>query len=426
MAGFVALMAAQRALNFAPGSRHEYSHSDFTLLALVVERAAGEPFGRFVEREILRPLGMTGSAVNDGRAVVPERAAGHVDSAGVPLVQHPRSTVVGGINLYTSVLDLAGLDRQLASGVVGGSALTARMLSRPTLANGDTIPYAYGLRLRMRRGHRIIVRGGRFRGLLSEFVRYPDRHLAVAALCNSDALQPFVLTDRVADMFLGDASVIATSGTREVAPPTIALAPEALARFAGSYRSLVQPDLTPARFVVRDGVLGEVLFHEVRDDTLWRLVPAGPRRFYGVGATGNIGHYQFVQGADSVLRVSVVYQRDTIDRLERMPDSLTWRPPPARLAEYAGRWFSPDIDTAWELAAHGDRLVLRRRDGRALTLWPKAPDEFVRGFGWWAEPAIATFRFHRDARGVVTHFTVSTPPGEDWVRDLRFDRMASP
>jgi hypothetical protein len=161
----------------------------------------------------------------------------------------------------------------------------------------------------------------------------------------------------------------------------------------------------------------------VHDDTLWRLMPVGPRRFVGIGATGNVGHYLFDGGPDSTARVRVVYAGDTLERLERVADSLVWRPAAARLAEYAGRWYSPDLDAAWELAVRGDRLVLRRRDGRALTLRPAAPDEFVRGFGWWAEPLIARLRFHRDASGAVTHFTVSTPPGEDSVRDLRFDRL---
>lgn len=424
MQDFVALIAAQRALNFTPGTRHEYSHSDFVLLALAVERASGEPFGRFVEREVLRPLGMTGSVVNDGRAVVPDRAAGHADSAGVSRVRHPSSTVVGGQNLYTSVRDLAGLDRQLDTGIVGGRALVDRMLARPTLANGDTIVYAHGLRLGTRHGLRTIARGGHHEGLRSEFVRYPDQHFAVATLCNSDVLEPWRFTDAIADVYLGAAMRAASPVPPASRDTALTLAPATLARLAGTYRSLDQPDAPYVQLVVRDGALGEVLFHEIHDDTLWRLTPVGARRFAGVGATGNIGYYHFDGGADSTARVRIVYGGDTLERLERVADSLVWRPAGARLAEFAGRWFSPDIDTAWELTVRGDRLVLRRRDGRALTLRAHAPDEFMRGFGWWAQPLMARFRFHRDASGAVTHFTISTPPGEDSVRELRFDRLA--
>jgi hypothetical protein len=300
------------------------------------------------------------------------------------------------------------------------------MLGRPTLATGDTIPYAYGLRLGRRRGLRTIARGGSYRGLRSEYVRYPDQRFAVATLCNSDVLEPWRFTDRVADLYLGaamDPVSTASAGPAEPVETPLALSADALAGFAGTYRSLTAPD-APVQLVVRDGTLGEVLFHGVQDDTLWRLTPVGPGRFRGTGATGNVGYYVFEGGRDSTARVRIIYEGDTLDRLERVADSLVWNPAAARLAEYAGRWFSPDLDTAWELAVRGDRLLLRRRVGRALTLRPVAPDEFVRGFGWWAEPLVARFRFHRDASGAVTHFTVSTPPGEDSVRDLRFERIA--
>jgi len=37
---------------------------------------------------------------------------------------------------------------------------------------------------------------------------------------------------------------------------------------------------------------------------------------------------------------------------------------------------------------------------------------------------MAQLHFHRDAAGSLTQFTVSTPPGEDSVRGLRFIRVA--
>ncbi len=42
----------------APGSRWNYANSGYVLLAGIVERVSGEPFVSFVDREVLRPLGM--------------------------------------------------------------------------------------------------------------------------------------------------------------------------------------------------------------------------------------------------------------------------------------------------------------------------------------------------------------------------------
>jgi hypothetical protein len=57
-----------------------------------------------------------------------------------------RSEIVGGGNLYTSVEDLSHWDRALAEAADGRRPLVARLLTRPTLPGGDTIPYAYGVR----------------------------------------------------------------------------------------------------------------------------------------------------------------------------------------------------------------------------------------------------------------------------------------
>ena len=48
-------------------AQSEYSHTDYGILGLVVERAAGEPFGQFLEREIFAPMTMARTVVHDGR-----------------------------------------------------------------------------------------------------------------------------------------------------------------------------------------------------------------------------------------------------------------------------------------------------------------------------------------------------------------------
>ncbi|MXP40752.1 serine hydrolase [Altererythrobacter soli] len=54
----LALVARQSALNFEPGSRHEYSNTNYLLLAEVVRRATGRSLAAFAAEHIFRPLGM--------------------------------------------------------------------------------------------------------------------------------------------------------------------------------------------------------------------------------------------------------------------------------------------------------------------------------------------------------------------------------
>jgi len=414
------LLAAQRALNFAPGSRHEYSHSDYVLLGLVVERVVGAPFGEHLERELLAPLGMKGSFVHDGRVrSTKDRAFGHVVSQTSTRVQFPNSQIVGGDGLYASVEDLAYWDRNFDNASVGGTAM-ARMQERPKLVSGETIPYAFGLRLGSYRGLRTVSRGGFDKGTRTEMIRYPDHSFAIATLCNTDRVEPWRLGQAVADLYLG---AFMTPARKPVVPTVVKETAEALAPLTGVYRSVEEP-WNLMRVDVRNGVLGYVLFDPLEDEYFQNLASSGGGRFFEVGTTGNIGLYNFRTVASGVPpRLDITWSGamgDFSQSLERISDSAVWRPSAAAVADYAGTWFSQELDAGWQLEQRGEKLLLRRRGQLDLTLWPVERDYFVRGFG--AE-LIGELRFQRDGAGTLTHFTVSTPPGEESARDVRFIRV---
>jgi len=63
--------AAKEALMTEPGTSVTYSDLGFVLLMAVVEQCSGEPFGPFVQREVLQPFGMKAArfAPTDGPAI---------------------------------------------------------------------------------------------------------------------------------------------------------------------------------------------------------------------------------------------------------------------------------------------------------------------------------------------------------------------
>ena len=70
------------ALEFAPGTRWEYSNVNYMILTKIVEQAGGAPFSAFLQRRIFAPLGMTGSFLDDDTTlVIPNRATGYADRA---------------------------------------------------------------------------------------------------------------------------------------------------------------------------------------------------------------------------------------------------------------------------------------------------------------------------------------------------------
>ena len=97
--------------------------------------------------------------------------------------------------------------------------------------------------------------------------------------------------------------------------------------------------------------------------------------------------------------------------------SLTWRrvtPLPltaAQLAQYAGEWYSGEIDVAWTIRPDSAGLEIRRPRQRSR-LDNVGRDAFVdRGSGTLLE-------FERDTRGAVTALLLQSGR----VRNLRFER----
>lgn len=95
----------------------------------------------------------------------------------------------------------------------------------------------------------------------------------------------------------------------------------------------------------------------------------------------------------------------------RPPAAEPFKPTPAQLASYAGRYVSDEAETVFTIVVEGDDLVLRRRPDTRVVLRPAAEDAFAAGAG------IGTVKFHRK-NGQVTELGVS----QDRVFDLRFER----
>ncbi len=65
-------------LDFAPGSRHAYSNSNYLVLGHLVEKLTGQRFGDFLRENVLTPLGLKDSGIDSNERILPRRASGYV------------------------------------------------------------------------------------------------------------------------------------------------------------------------------------------------------------------------------------------------------------------------------------------------------------------------------------------------------------
>jgi len=418
MPAFIDLIAAQRALNFTPGTQHEYSHSDYVLLGAVIERVTGETFARHMERAVFGPLGMVDTRIDDGATSIRNRAIGHLREGGAYHALYPSEHLVGGDNVHTTVADYARWDRNFTEGTVGGRALVQQMTTRPTLANGDTIPYAYGLRLSQYRGTPIIQRGSNSKGTRTEVHRVPDHHVAVATFCNSGELMPGQIGEQIIDLHL--AGVLDPpergAGATDGAPPAVPATPAELEALAGVYRPAADP-WNVLRIAVHNGKLAEIL-----GDTIQTFTHVGNRQFTGDGSPPPY-RYTFTPLADGRVRLVASFREDTLETAERPAASVEWRASPTALAGYGGTYYSADLDTGWRLTPRADTLLLQRQGERDVILLPFERDTLIAQIGSWDELITARIDVTRSPGGAVTGLLVTTPSGEGSIRRLRFDRV---
>lgn len=376
----------QRALDFAPGSQYSYSNTGYLLLAKVIERATGQPFARAMHARFFAPLGMSRTLVRDDiTMLIPGRAVGYARRGTGWRLARPDWDVVGSTNLETTVGDLLRWARALDEGSFVDSALVARM-QRPTLlTGGDSSLYGLGVVVASDRGVRVVEHGGRDPGFRAYLGRYVDHGVAVALLCNAAALDPVGLGRTIAGL---------TIGLPPQAPLPVPVRPDSVeaARRAVAWAGVyLEPSTRQvAELTVRDGVLYTDRVGGARVESISarraRVVGTAIALEFGEGVRAGYVVRWTLPGrrADAFVWKSAVAPR--LDR--------------AALGEYAGRYYSGELDAWYDVQVADSTLVLRAAAGAGLVARAVFADGFVSGE--------YTVQFARRG-GRVTGFEISHP-----------------
>lgn len=87
-------------LEFDPGSKFEYSNSNYEVLGAVIEKVSGKSYKEMLQERIFDPLGMKDTGLDSDELILPKRAQGYLDEQdGVHVVDHG-----GGIEGFNTSL----------------------------------------------------------------------------------------------------------------------------------------------------------------------------------------------------------------------------------------------------------------------------------------------------------------------------------
>jgi CubicO group peptidase (beta-lactamase class C family) len=181
---------AKKPLNFDPGTKWQYSNTNYTLAGAIFEKVAGRPLVAFLREKIFDPLGMQSAA---------DWPPGQSTDA-VPYTRYalgpPRPTGREAAGWYFAAGNLAMTPSDLAKWDIAfleKRILSARSYAEFTreikLTNGDSTHYALGLDLVETGNMPGFRHGGEVSGFISSNAVYPTRNGAVVVLSNQDVVQ---------------------------------------------------------------------------------------------------------------------------------------------------------------------------------------------------------------------------------------------
>jgi CubicO group peptidase (beta-lactamase class C family) len=211
-AGVLALLKQQKTTKFPPGTHWDYSNSGYAVLAMIVEKVSGRPFGDFLHDRIFVPLGMKQTvAYEKGKNTVTRRAYGHTHERGTwrEQDQSPTSAVLGDGGVYSSLDDLAKWDHALAHHTLLSETEMKPAMTPVNVADGSVqgpdgtaAAYGFGWFLNPYKKHTRMWHYGETVGFRTTIQRLEDEKLTVIILCNRDDLVPANLALKIADLFL--------------------------------------------------------------------------------------------------------------------------------------------------------------------------------------------------------------------------------
>ena len=182
-------------LEFAPGTEYEYSNIGFTLLGEIIEEQTNTPYERYMQENILEPLGMRSSRIHvEGHFPTDNEAAGHRwdneshrhvkdDVVSLPVTAPDGGLITTLSDFLRWVNIYAGGDQNILT-EASIDAMTTKHIAKGR--GGEVDAYGYGLDV----GDRLIGHSGYIVGFRSRFDFARENETLVVVFANNTSNNP--------------------------------------------------------------------------------------------------------------------------------------------------------------------------------------------------------------------------------------------
>jgi D-alanyl-D-alanine carboxypeptidase len=181
---------ARKTLDFDPGTKWQYSNTNYVIAGVIVEKAARMPLLQFLREKVFTPLDMKSVMNIDQEKLEETDPAGYMRYALGPLHPAPKEGkgwLFAAGELAMRARDLAKWDISIMDRKLMKPASYQQLGTEVQLANGLCTHYGLGVGVGTQAGHRALSHGGEVSGFTAENIVFPDERVAVVVLTNQDA-----------------------------------------------------------------------------------------------------------------------------------------------------------------------------------------------------------------------------------------------
>ncbi len=181
---------ARKPLDFEPGTKWQYSNTNYVIAGLIVEKTSSMPLLQFLQEKVFAPLDMKNVSDIDKAKLGDTDPTGYMRYALGPPRPAPKEGkgwLFAAGELAMPAEDLAKWDISIIDQKLMKPSSYQAFETEVLLKNGLGTRYGLGVDVSSEFGHRALSHGGEVSGYTAQNMVFPDERVAVVVLTNQDA-----------------------------------------------------------------------------------------------------------------------------------------------------------------------------------------------------------------------------------------------
>ena len=250
-------------LEFSPGTKFEYSNSNYILLGFIIEKVTQKPYAEVIKNQILEPLGMDSSGFEYYQREIENMAIGH-KLEGIDIVPSEKRIMQNAHAsgaIYSTVGDLYIWDRALYTDKLINKASVNMFLM---LGPGQ---YSYGWGKTRIFGKDVLAHMGEMEGFRPNIVRFINDDACVIVLSNFEHCPVTRISEDIAAIIFGKSYKLPQN---EIS----------LEEVVKNYPDYVGTYQLKANLPVNITIEGNQLFCQAQGQVKFQLHPESPNTFF--------------------------------------------------------------------------------------------------------------------------------------------------